>query len=74
MSKFFTIPRDDWAYLDGAVDLAHEPEAGEEADGPGEQKEGDRDHAHVREVDEDAHAVLDVELRDEVPVPSPRRR
>lgn len=53
--------------LDGPVDLADEPERGEEADGAGEEEEGQGDHAHVGEVDEGGDGRVDVELRDEVP-------
>mmetsp|Transcript_19970 Transcript_19970/g.33440 ORF Transcript_19970/g.33440 Transcript_19970/m.33440 type:complete len:441 (-) Transcript_19970:986-2308(-) len=54
-------------HFDGSINLPHEPQAGEEADGSGEHKEGDGDHGHVREVEHGGHQTLDVQLGHEVP-------
>ena len=40
--------------LDRPIDLADEPEAGEEANRSGEEEEGDTDNQHVSEVEQAA--------------------
>jgi hypothetical protein len=53
--------------LDSAIDSSHEPQAREEPDGPGQHGEGERHHAHVREVQHGANQTIDRQLRKEIP-------
>ena len=61
------LPLTTLVHLDSTVDLTHEPQTGEEADGASEHEEGDADHGHVGEVQHGGYEALDAELGAVVP-------
>lgn len=54
-------------HLDSAINLAYEPQAREETNRSRQQKESNRDHRHVREINGGGNHARDVQLRDEIP-------
>lgn len=74
LKRFSTLPHHHTSHLpsllihlDGTINLTNEPQAGEEADGAGEHKEGDGHHCHIGEVQRRGHHTLDVQLGHVVP-------